>query len=137
MVQLVNPRQSNGHRRRELVKRVLQRDSECALCGRLVDKSLTVIRGQHSRRCRDHSACAGCVPHPLRPEVDEDVPVSRGGSPYSLSNCALMHRSCNQWKSNLTLDEAKVKLRRLRSRPPLLALERSREVNDIATRLRW
>jgi 5-methylcytosine-specific restriction endonuclease McrA len=62
-------------------KRVLARDSICALCGKPVDKSLP----------------AG---DPMCGEVDEIIPVSRGGSPYAMSNVQLAHRICNQRKGN-------------------------------------
>lgn len=62
--------------------------------------------GMHGPRCQGGD-CPGCVPHPARPEVDEDVPVSRGGSPYDRANTALMHRRCNQWKADRTLAEAR------------------------------
>lgn len=53
----------------------------CAICGREVDKSLP----------------AGT---PLSPEIDEIVPVSRGGSPYDIDNLQLVHRICNERKGN-------------------------------------
>ncbi len=86
-----NPRYRNGHRRREIRTRVLAEETHCALCGRPVDTDLP----------------AGL---PASPEVDEDIPVSRGGSPYSRSNTTLMHRACNNWKSNRTLAEARAAL---------------------------
>lgn len=104
-----NLRSKNGHRRRELIARVRARDTHCALCGGWIDPTLTTIPGRHGPRCRRED-CPGCVPHPLRGEVDEDVPVSRGGSPTSLDNCHLMHRACNQWKSDRTLAEARLAL---------------------------
>lgn len=83
-----NPRRQNGHRRNELRQRVLARDTHCWLpsCGRPVDKTLP----------------AGLDDSP---EVHELIPVSRGGSPYDLSNCVLTHRACNRWISNRTPDE--------------------------------
>lgn len=86
-----NPRNANGHRRRQARARVLAEETHCALCGRRVDTTL---------------------PHglPTSPEVDEDIPVSRGGSPYDRANLGLMHRACNQWKSNRTLNEARAAL---------------------------
>jgi len=104
-----NPRNANGHRRRQLRTRVLAEEDRCALCGRPVDKTLAMHPGMHGPRCQGGD-CPGCVPHPARPEVDEDVPISRGGSPYDRANTALMHRACNQWKSNRTLDEARAAL---------------------------
>ncbi|WP_435298526.1 hypothetical protein [Timonella sp. A28] len=109
-----DPRKQNGHRRRQTRARILARDTHCALCGQWIDKTLTTIPGQHGPKCTgqtpNHQPCPGCIPHPHRAEVDEDIPVSRGGSPHSLDNCALMHRQCNQWKSNQTLAEAQQQL---------------------------
>jgi 5-methylcytosine-specific restriction endonuclease McrA len=101
------PANANGHRRRELRARVLAEENDCALCGRKVDKKLTNTPGMHGPNCAGN--CNGCVPHPMRAEVDEDIPRSRGGSPYDRSNCRLMHRVCNGWKSAMTLAEARDK----------------------------
>ena len=98
----------NGHRRRELVKRVKAEESTCALCDQPVDKTLTMDWGKHSKRCTN-SQCKGCIPHPLRGEVDEDLPRSRGGSPYDRANTHLMHRVHNQFKGAMTLTEARAK----------------------------
>lgn len=81
-----NVRYANGHRRREVRARVLAEEHICALCGGPVDKSLTVTPDGK--------------PHPMRAEVDEIVPVSRGGSPYDRSNTQLAHRFCNAAKGN-------------------------------------
>lgn len=76
-----NPRVSNGHRRRELRARVLREETHCGICGQVVDKAL---------------------PHglPLSPEVDEIMPVSRGGDPLARDNVRLAHRICNQRRGN-------------------------------------
>ena len=81
---------ANGHRRRELRRRVLNEESHCALCDTPVDKTLHHL-------------------NPQAPVVDEDIPRARGGSPYDRNNCHLMHRECNRWKSTMTLEEAKAK----------------------------
>ena len=95
---------ANGHRRRQLVARVMAEEEHCRLCGQIVDKTLGRIPGHHTRRCtRDD--CPGCVWHPMAPVVDELLPRSRGGSPYDRDNCALMHRSCNARKGAMTLQE--------------------------------
>lgn len=99
---------ANGHRRRQIVARVRAEEQICALCGKPVDKSLGMSPGKHSKRCADQM-CTGCVPHPRRGEVDEDIPRSRGGSPYDRANTHLLHRECNQWKSAQTLAEAKAR----------------------------
>ncbi len=100
---------ANGHRRRELVKRVKAEESTCALCDTPVDKTLTMTPGGHGKKCPG-PPCPGCQPHPLRGEVDEDIPRSRGGSPYERANTHLMHRLCNQRKGAMTLTEARNKL---------------------------
>jgi 5-methylcytosine-specific restriction endonuclease McrA len=51
------------------------------LCGHPIDKSLK-------------------TPHPLSAEVDEIVPISKGGSPIARDNVQLVHRACNQRKGN-------------------------------------
>lgn len=76
-----NPRVANGHRRRELRRRVLAEETHCGICGGLVDKTLHHL-------------------DPLAPEVDEILPVSLGGSPYERSNTRLTHRVCNQRRGN-------------------------------------
>jgi 5-methylcytosine-specific restriction endonuclease McrA len=76
-----NPRRANGHRRDRLIKRVKAAYTDCALCGQPVDKTLP----------------PGL---PGSPEVDEIVPISRGGNPYLFSNVQLTHRICNQNKGN-------------------------------------
>lgn len=96
-----NPRSANGHRRRQVRAQVLAEESTCALCGEPVDKARGFLAGQHGLRCAD-PGCPGCVPDPLRPEVDEIIPVSMGGSPTDRSNCQLTHRICNQRKSDGT-----------------------------------
>lgn len=50
----------------------------------------------------DYSLPAG---HPLSFEVDELVPVSKGGSPTSRANVDAAHRRCNQWRGNRSVDE--------------------------------
>lgn len=93
-----NPRRTNGHRRNQLRARVLAAHDTCAICGQPIDKTLR-------------------TPHPLSPEVDELVPVSRGGDPYSYANCRLVHRRCNRLKSNKTDEYARAQLAR-RPTPP-------------------
>jgi 5-methylcytosine-specific restriction endonuclease McrA len=71
-----NPRNANGHRRRQLRAKVLREEDDCWLCGLPVDKTLK-------------------TPDPGSPEVDEIVPVSLGGDPLDRDNCRLAHRLCN------------------------------------------
>ena len=102
-----NPRTANGHRRRELRKRVLAEEHLCGICGRPVDKTLSALPGEHGAKCPRYS-CEGCIPHPMRAEVDEIVPVSLGGSPYDRDNCRLAHRLCNQRRGNGSTKAKKV-----------------------------
>lgn len=69
-------RYQNGHRRRQLRKRVLAEETECWLCGQPVDPDL-----RH--------------PDPFSASIDEVVPVSRGGNQYSRDNVRLAHLLCN------------------------------------------
>lgn len=85
---------ANGGRNRALRARVIAEESRCGICNGPVDKSLTMLWGQHGPRCTD-PACPGCIPHPMRPEVDHIVPRSKGGAVYDRSNCRLTHRTCN------------------------------------------
>jgi 5-methylcytosine-specific restriction endonuclease McrA len=87
----MNARKANGHRRRQLKQRVFTEEDRCIICDQPVDKTL------------------GQLPdgtwHPRSPVIDEDIPVSRGGSPTDRTNCHLAHRDCNRDKGNLTLAE--------------------------------
>lgn len=74
----------NGTRRRALRARVLQAHDRCAICGLPVDKAVR-------------------TPHPLSAEVDEIVPVSKGGSPLAFDNLQLAHRCCNRWRSDRSM----------------------------------
>lgn len=76
-----NPRYSNGNARRKLRARLKAEGRPCALCGLAIDYSLP----------------AG---DPMSFEVDEIVPVSRGGSPYDYGNLQPVHRACNLRKGN-------------------------------------
>ena len=76
-----NNRYANGHARRALRRWWASQSLPCALCGRPIDYSLP----------------AG---HPMAFEVDEIVPVSRGGDCLSRENTQPVHRCCNQAKSN-------------------------------------
>jgi 5-methylcytosine-specific restriction endonuclease McrA len=86
-----NPRRANGWRRDKARQWVLSMQDRCAICGQLVDKSI-----KH--------------PHPLSPEVDEVIPVSRGGSPTDKSNLQLAHRICNQRRGAKPLAAAQQQL---------------------------
>lgn len=72
-----NPRNANGHRRRQVVGRVKREERVCWLCGCDVDQQLK-------------------TPHPMSPEVHELIPTSKGGDPLDRDNCRLTHRRCNR-----------------------------------------
>lgn len=76
-----NPRRANGTRRTALRKRVAAMGLPCHLCGKPIDYSLP----------------AG---HPMSYELDEVVPVSKGGDPLDPDNTAPAHRICNQRKGD-------------------------------------
>lgn len=76
-----NPRYANGSKRRAIRERWRAIGAPCALCGAPIEYSLP----------------AG---HPMSFEVDEIVPVSRGGDPLDFSNTQPSHRVCNQRKGN-------------------------------------
>lgn len=76
-----DPRKVNPSLRSALRKRVIATYDTCAICGREVDKTLHYL-------------------DPLAPEVDEIIPVARGGSPYDWDNLQLVHRICNQRKGS-------------------------------------
>ena len=86
----VDPRKLNPALRNTLRKRVIATYDTCAICGREVDKTLHYL-------------------DPLAPEVDEIIPVSRGGSPYDWDNLQLVHRVCNQRKGNKMVGDIDVK----------------------------
>lgn len=78
---MTNPRRTNGSRRDRVRAKVLAEEGDCWLCGQPVDKSLPPYL-------------------PGSPEVDEIIPVSKGGSPYDRKNCRLSHRLCNVRRGN-------------------------------------
>ncbi len=86
-----NPRYGNGSKRRAVRAWLRSRGDPCALCGKPIDYSLP----------------SG---HPMSFEVDEIVPVSKGGSPYERSNVQAAHRICNQRKGNRTAPAARITL---------------------------
>ena len=88
-----DPRKANGHRRRELFRRVLAEESVCGICGQPVDKGL---RGVRALNCRTGRLAL----HPLSPTLDEIVPVSLGGDPLDRANVRLAHLACNERRGN-------------------------------------
>lgn len=80
-VKKINPRRTNSTKRNNLAARVKREEDHCWLCGGKVDTSMP----------------SG---FPESPEVDEIIPVSKGGSPYERDNVRLAHRLCNQKRGN-------------------------------------
>lgn len=76
-----NPRNANGNARRKLRARLRAEGRPCHICGMPIDYGLP----------------AG---DPWSFEVDELVPVSRGGDPLDYSNVDATHRICNQRRGN-------------------------------------
>lgn len=76
-----NPRRSNGAARDKVRRWLRSQGLPCHICGMPIDYSLP----------------AG---HPMSFEVDELVPVSKGGSPFDRRNVAPAHRICNQRRGN-------------------------------------
>lgn len=99
------PANKNGHRRRELRRRVIAASTHCGLCDLPLDKTLGFVPGKHGAKCRGN--CTGCVPHDQRVEVDEIIPRAHGGNPLDRRNVICMHRACNRFKSTLSLAEAR------------------------------
>lgn len=58
---------------------MFQSSEVCGICHRPVDKTLPWN-------------------HPLAPELDEIIPIARGGSAYDIDNLQMVHRICNQRK---------------------------------------
>ena len=89
-----NPRRSNGHRRDELRRWLASQQLPCALCGKPIDYSLTTWVDPRDGKVKRH---------PMSFEVDEIVPVSKGGDPLDRDNVQPAHRICNQTRGNKTL----------------------------------
>lgn len=85
-----DPRKKYPKLRNDLRRKVFATQDTCGICGRPVDKTLP----------------AG---HPLAPELDEIIPVARGGSPYDFDNLQLTHRICNQKKGSKMIGDVDVK----------------------------
>ena len=81
-----NPRYANGAARRKLRAWLKAQGLPCHLCGGAIDYGLP----------------AG---HPMSFEVDEIVPVSRGGDPLDRANVAPAHRICNERRGNRRIGE--------------------------------
>ena len=91
-----NPRRANGAKRTALRNRVKAMGLPCHICGRPIDYSLTTYVDPKDGRTKRH---------PLSYELDEIVPVSKGGSPFDFDNVAPAHRICNQRRGNKNLHQ--------------------------------
>lgn len=74
-------RYANGHARRQVRAWLKAQGLPCHICGMAIDYDLP----------------AG---DPMSFEVDEIVPVSKGGSPIDRANVAPAHRICNERRGN-------------------------------------
>lgn len=74
-----------------LRKRVASLGLPCSLCGRPIDYTLTTYVDPKDGKRK---------PHPMRYELDEIVPISKGGSHIDPENVQPTHRICNQRKGN-------------------------------------
>ncbi len=86
-------RYANGGARRKVRAWLKAQGMPCHICGRAIDYTLP----------------AG---HPMSFEVDEIIPVSKGGSPIDRSNVAPAHRICNERRGNKPLRRAKASAQR-------------------------
>lgn len=77
--------------RKAWLHRARQGDLHCAICGKRIDPTLSWWTDpKDGRRKR----------HPYSLEVDEIVPVSRGGDSTDMRNTQPVHRICNQRRGN-------------------------------------
>lgn len=90
----VDRRKANPSRRESLRRYVIAQGRRCWICGCPIDYRLP----------------AG---NPECCEIDELVPVSLGGDPYSRSNCVATHRCCNNWRSTRSVADVQQMQQRL------------------------
>lgn len=86
-----NKRYENGNARRKVRAWLMSQHNPCAICGKPIDYSLTTYVDPKDGKTKRH---------PMSFEVDEIVPVSKGGSPYDRDNVQAAHRICNQRKGD-------------------------------------
>lgn len=86
-----NPRRVQGYRRDQLRKRIASLGLPCSLCGRPIDYTLTTYVDPKDGKRK---------PHPMRYELDEIIPISKGGSHIDPENVQPTHRICNQRRGN-------------------------------------
>lgn len=66
----------------------------CHICKQPIDYSLTTYTDPTDGKVKRH---------PMSYELDELIPVSKGGSPFDIDNVAPAHRICNQRRGNKAL----------------------------------
>ena len=86
-----DPRKANGSARRKVRARLKAEGRGCWIC-----------RAFGRPDAINYDLPAG---HPLSFEVDELVPISKGGSPLLYSNLDASHRRCNEWRGNKSVEE--------------------------------
>ena len=79
---------ANGHRRRQLARRIKANATHCTLCQGPLNPDAVWPADDYT-------------------VIDEDIPRSKGGSPLDPDNCTAMHNACNRFKSTMTLAEAR------------------------------
>ena len=79
-------KRKNARRRAEIKRRLMAVEHDCWLCLLPLDFTISDFR------------------NPWAVEVDEELPVSRGGDCLDISNCHLVHRVCNLIKGNRILE---------------------------------
>lgn len=73
-------------------KRILMSQDICAICGKLVDKSLKST-------------------DPMSANVDHIVSIAKGGHPSSIDNLQLTHKICNQQKGAKKMGEIQTEIK--------------------------
>ena len=96
-----NARRSNGTRRTRLRGWLKAQGRPCWIC-RAFGRSGFI----------DYSLPPG---HPFSFEVDELVPVSKGGSPSQRSNVDAAHRCCDEWRGDRAVEDVLELAKRSRS----------------------
>lgn len=86
-----NPRRTHSTKRNALRARVAAMGLPCAICGGEIDYSLPPNL-------------------PDSYELDEIIPVSKGGNPYDPDNVQPTHRRCNRQKSDKVIVKAEAKM---------------------------
>lgn len=87
-----NPRRANGTRRNRDRARLMAEGRPCWIC-RAFGRSGVI----------DYDLPPG---NPLAFEMDELVPISRGGAP-TYDNADAAHRCCNEWRGARSVDEVR------------------------------